>query len=294
MDVRDGLVILERLGELERTLDVLPGSLEVAVPPVAARPPLEDVRPQAVARHPGAVGELEPEAEVLQRRLDRVQLVPTAAEPVEHLGAVDIGEHLALGDAARPLEPVERRPKFAEVHARPALDEEGAEKQLRRLRRPPKARDEPDRVLVALLLDGLLGLREQLVGLAVVGLGDAVGEVERIDAQPFRQPLDRVRRRPRLAGLDLADVLLRDAGVRELALRQAPGVPETAHAFAEAPVEAGGLRDRLCGHDAAWDHWAPTFSVCRGGDRVHTAIGSRHTPHPGYTTVALDAAHLEG
>ena len=56
---------------------------------------------------------------------------------------------------------------------------------------------------------------------------------------------------------------------------------ETEAALAQAPVDAGGLRDRLCGHDAAWDHRVSTFSVCRRSTAVHPAKGSRGTPLPG-------------
>ena len=48
--VRDGERVAETLGELERELDVLACGLEVPLAPRASGAPLENVRPQAVAR----------------------------------------------------------------------------------------------------------------------------------------------------------------------------------------------------------------------------------------------------
>jgi hypothetical protein len=56
-DVRDGLPVVQALGQLERALDVLAGRLPVALAAVAAGAPLEDVCAQPIAGEPGAVGE---------------------------------------------------------------------------------------------------------------------------------------------------------------------------------------------------------------------------------------------
>src|SRR5438270_5052646 len=49
VDVCDRLVVAQRLGELERALDVLACRLPVALAAVAARAPLQDVRAEPVA-----------------------------------------------------------------------------------------------------------------------------------------------------------------------------------------------------------------------------------------------------
>ena len=67
--------VVERLGELERALDVLARGLAVALAPVAARAPREDLGAQQVARQPRALGELQ--------RL--VEAAPIAVEMLESL-----------------------------------------------------------------------------------------------------------------------------------------------------------------------------------------------------------------
>ena len=111
--------VVERLGELERALDVLARSLPVALPPVAARPPAEDPRPQSVARDARPLGELQRLREERQRRRDRRQPVAATAEAEEHLGAVDVGEHRVLHDLPGPREERQRLPHLADVHAAP-------------------------------------------------------------------------------------------------------------------------------------------------------------------------------
>ena len=53
----EGTCVVHRLGELERALDVLARGLVVALAPVAARAPREDVEPKLIRREPGALGE---------------------------------------------------------------------------------------------------------------------------------------------------------------------------------------------------------------------------------------------
>ena len=60
-----------------------------------------------------------------------------------------------------------------------------------------------------------------------------VREVLGIDTELLGQPAQRLLRRARLAPLDLADVLLREAVARELCLRQPGRDAEPAHALAE-------------------------------------------------------------
>src|SRR5205085_6202494 len=118
-----------------------------------------------------------------------------------------------------------------------------------------------DRVVVALLEDRLLGLRDDRGVLVVVALGDAVLEEERVDAEAVGQPFEGPLRRTRLAGLDLADVLLRDSRLGELGLRQPALGAQAAQAVAERALRAGERRRRLCGRECAAVHRA-SCSAC--------------------------------
>ena len=73
---------------------------------------------------------------------------------------------------------------------------------------------------------------DRLDAAALVGR-DAAAEERRVDAEPLREPLDRLGGRARLAALDLADVLLREALAGELRLRHPRSEAERAKALAE-------------------------------------------------------------
>ena len=94
--------VLHRVGELERALDVLARCLEVALPAVAARAPREDREPELVARHARPLGERERLVEERDRRGDALQQAAADADPVEHLGAIDVGELGALDERRAP------------------------------------------------------------------------------------------------------------------------------------------------------------------------------------------------
>ena len=83
----------------------------------------------------------------------------------------------------------------------------------------------------------------------------------RVAVEALRQPLDRLRGRPGLPALDLADVLLREAVARELALRHPRGDAELAEALAEA--QGCGLRRALVAADG---------SVHDGDERVFSIL----------------------
>src|SRR5437764_6628670 len=80
--------IVERLGELERPLDVLARCLEVPLAPVAPRAPAEDVGAQAAAGDIGGLGERPRLVEEVDRRRDAGKLVAANAEAEEQVGAV--------------------------------------------------------------------------------------------------------------------------------------------------------------------------------------------------------------
>jgi hypothetical protein len=67
------------------------------------------------------------------------------------------------------------------------------------------------RLLEALSLDRGLGAHNGGLDLGVLVPGLAGLEVGGVDPEPLCDPRERLRRRPRLAALDLADVLLREA-----------------------------------------------------------------------------------
>ena len=155
--------VVERLCELERPLDVLPGRLPVALPSIAAGPPPEDARPQTIARDPGSLGEVERLGEERERRRDRGEAVAATAEPEEDFGAIHVGEHGAVGDLAGPSEQRQRLLHLADVHPRPGLREEHPQLELRRRLGRQRALGlgkQPDRLGVVVRLNRCLGARD--------------------------------------------------------------------------------------------------------------------------------------
>ncbi len=63
-------VVVEAVRKLERSLNVVMGCLPVALPPVAARTPLEDMGTQLIAGPAAAVGEHDRLVEQSERRAD--------------------------------------------------------------------------------------------------------------------------------------------------------------------------------------------------------------------------------
>ena len=88
-------------------------------------------------------------------------------------------------------------------------------------------------VVERVLLEQRIGAGEDRLGLRALVGGDAAREEAGVDPQPQREPLDRLRRRARLAALDLRDVLLREAVAGELGLRQPCGDAQLAQALTE-------------------------------------------------------------
>src|SRR5206468_7294906 len=84
-----------------------------------------------------------------------------------------------------------------------------------------------------------------------------------IDAEPLGEPLDRLVGRPRLAALDLADVLLGEALARELRLRHPGRDTQLPQPLAEPEPGLGGRHALL---------------LLTGGGRVrHVRRSRRHT-----------------
>jgi len=254
VDVAEGPLVAESLRELERALDVLARPLPVALAAVAARAPREDVRPEQVARHAGPLGERQRLAEEADRGRDAGKLVAADADAVHQVGAVDVRERIALDEAARLVEVLERDANLSALHPSPALAAERADAQLRRTGGENGVLDVDvvlNRVVVLVILRQRLGANQRRLDARPLVGGDAACQERRVDAEPGCDPLDRLLGRARLAALDLADVLLREPVAGELGLRDAGRDPELAHALAEA---RGARGDPGCGLDRVRHH----------------------------------------
>ena len=185
----------------------------------------------------GALGEPERLVEQRERSLDAVELVATAAEPEQHICALDVRERLCLGDRACIVEELGRGAVVAGAHLRePAAHQcphlklghagcAGSRGQRREGRRS---------LLVLLrLVQRLRASKGSFEPGALVGR-DAAREEAGVDPEAVGKPFDRPLGRARLAALDLRDVLLREAVARELALRQPRGDAKLAEPFPEA------------------------------------------------------------
>ena len=238
LEVRVGhlAAVVDALGELERVLDVLARGLEVALAAVAAGAPVVDVGAEPVGGHVRALRERECLVEQRDRGRDARELVAADAEPEDDLGAVDVREDRALGDGAGAVQQLDGRPDVALLHPRPGLARAGADVELDRVRRGDRGAcllEGLDRLLVAVALRQRLGAREHRLDAAALVGGDAAREEGGVDVEPLREPLHRLGGRARLAALDLADVLLREAIAGELGLRQPGGDAKEAKAIAE-------------------------------------------------------------
>src|SRR5262249_28076462 len=91
-----------------------------------------------------------------------------------------------------------------------------------------------DRALEVALLGQRLRPGQDRLGARPLVRGYTGREEGRVDAQPFREPLHRLGRRPGLPALDLGDVLLREALAGAIALRQPRRDSKLAKALAES------------------------------------------------------------
>ena len=138
---------------------------------------------------------------------------------------------------------------MARLLQRPRLARERPHLQSRRSRLLRGRRRSPerlDRLLVAVGRGERLGPLELRLDLRPLLGGHTRREEHRIDAELLGQPGDRRLGRPRLAALDLADVLLREPLARELGLCQTCGHAQRADALAQASARVerrrrGGL-----------------------------------------------------
>ena len=233
--------------QLEGPLDVLTGALPVALAAVAAGTPAENVGAERVGSEPRALRELESRGQQSDGGGDAGQLVAGDAEPEEHRGAVDVGERRPLGELARAGERGQRLVVAAELDQRPGLAEQEPELEIARagaLDRLLRTGELLERLGVLVCLGERLRAGERRLGAGPVGDADAGLEEVRIDAELLGQPLERVRRRARLAALDLADVLLREPAAGEVALGQAAGDAKRLEPLTDAAFSVFGPRRR--------------------------------------------------
>ena len=121
-----------------------------------------------------------------------------------------------------------------------------------------------------------LGARQERLDPIADVEGDAVEEELRVDAELLCEPGDGLVGRPRLAALDLADVLLGEAIAGERGLRQAGGDTQRAEALAD-PARADA-RSVLCrggriAHAGRTQAAAPRVAVPRRGESLWTNGG---------------------
>ncbi len=271
VDLRPAPLVSEGVDELEGTLDVLAGSLVVALPAVAARAPLVDVRAQPVVRLVGLVEQLERPGKLGVRGRHRRERVAADRCQVRDLGFL-LGrrarrpaepasreELCCLGDAPGP----DQRPCLA-AH-RPAV---GRARRARR-QRLPQLPEELGSLGVAAGVEQGLTLREALLDALQVGGAEARLEVEALDAEPLGEPVEQLTRRHDLAALDLAHVLLREAARGELDLRHSGG----ASCLADTPRDPR-CRLTLC----CLVHRDPTV---RSFPKECQDVRSQYGPEPG-------------
>ena len=152
----------------------------------------------------------------------------------QDVGALDVGEPGPLGQGPGAVQELDRLTDLPDPSTGLRLARQQADLELGKTggeNGRPHLLELLHRLRLAVPLGQRLGPGERgLDATALVG-GDTVREEVGVDAEPFREPLDRLARGARLAPLDLADVLLREARAGELRLRQARGDPQLAQAL---------------------------------------------------------------
>ena len=231
--VRERLSITEPLGELEGRLDVGARGLPVTLAPITTRPPPEDAASQAVVDRIRVAKQLERLGEDRRRGRDRRQPVPSLPDVEEDVGAVDVGERVALDEVARRLEQLQRFLEPSELGACSRSRKQRPELEVRILDRARLlgAVELGDRLIELPCRDRRLRARDQARQPFVLGGRQAGLEVAARDLQPLCEPLDRRLVGTDPAALDLAHVLLREAPEAELGLRQAARDAQLTHAL---------------------------------------------------------------
>src|SRR4051794_16199683 len=132
--VRNGASVIRAARELERRLDVLAGSLEVALAPAAARAPAENVCAKEVAGEAGSARERERLVEERCGGRDARELVAADTELEEDVGPVEIGELGTFGQLAGDEQELDCLACLAFLRPGPGLAGQGTNLELGRAR----------------------------------------------------------------------------------------------------------------------------------------------------------------
>ena len=155
-----------------------------------------------------------------------------------------------LGELAGDEEELDCLAHLAFLGARPGLAGEGADLELCRSGGAdvaPGGGEELGRLQRAVRLGQRLGADEERLDPAAQVGRHAAAEERGVDAELRREPRDRLGGRARLAALDLADVLLREAIARDLGLRQPGSEAQRPQPLADARGRGGRRRRRRRG-----------------------------------------------
>src|SRR5207247_1811333 len=119
-----------------------------------------------------------------------------------------------------------------------------------------------ERFLVPPSLEQRIGAGERRLDAATLVGVDAVRQITRVDAEPVGEPADCLGGRLRLAPLDLADVLLREAVAGQLGLGHSTCHPQLPETLPEAKSRLGSRR--------------PLLLLTDGGRIIHMRRSRRH------------------
>src|SRR5205807_4577297 len=108
----------------------------VALAPVTARAPEQDLDAKTVAREARPLDQLERLVEERASRCDAGQLVAADPEPEQDVGPLDVAEARALDDPPRLEQQVDRLLELSELVPRPGETREPAKHEIRRSELP--------------------------------------------------------------------------------------------------------------------------------------------------------------
>ncbi len=235
--------VVDRVAELQGTIDVLARRLEVTLPPVAARTPLVDVEPETIVGLARLVEELECPVELGHGRRDLGEGVAAHGGEVRDLRLLLTVPGGAVCGAPCLAEQVSRLPDPAEADQRPRLAADHTslrEAWCPRLERAAQITEHVQRLGIPMLIEMVLAEREPLGDPLEIGCAQSCLEDDGLDAEPRGQPVQELPGRNDLSTLDLTHVLLREPTGCQSILSKARGLAERA----DTTPEVGRRRNR--------------------------------------------------